>query len=354
MRRLNKEKMLAERKSQGAINVKEKGEKRKRQEEMDCDTATDGETAENGDENEGGDKKDERDEDRDNGQNDGQDKNKDNQGDSRNNGQNGGDNNDQNRRKKINAPERLTYAEVAKDNIMLEIRGADGRKLLQRDYDSIAIQFAFKLCEVQRTPDDWEVTQSGMSMGAIWYGVKNETTQNVIKGMVPLLQPAVEIPRVPPTTGYKYFGPGERPYLYPRLRVPALWACLTTHEMERLLKRANESIDRSLQDLDGTWRPMIFRVVGKANDVYRDKRNQEGRLVGLFSVNLEVEAELLTELVELKGILKLGPHQCFIDGKVGELIARLVEEKEKEVEEAKKKENNEEKEGTSTGNEMES
>ena len=82
---------------------------------------------------------------------------------------------------------------------------------------------------------------------------------------------------------------------------------------------------------DKTIKKRVFKVQGKANDK-RDKFNDDGELLGMFSVTLQMDEAMLDELIEMQGILQLGPHKCFIEGKEGDRLVEIIEKKRAEYE----------------------
>ena len=125
-------------------------------------------------------------------------------------------------------PMKKTYIEAAKQYIMVEIRSDDGTELEQCDYHHIADKLSELLCEIERKPDDWKIDCSGNSMGAIWYACKNQATLDNIKIMMKKI-----IPPEPAEFKYCCYGPGEEPFIYPKLRVPVMWANLTPRERKK-------------------------------------------------------------------------------------------------------------------------
>ena len=223
-------------------------------------------------------------------------------------------------------PERMTYREAAQAYTIVEIRSNDGTKLQQGDYNHIADKFTDLLLDVKRVKGDWCVGPSGLSMGAVWYACETRETISCIKLMTPKLE-------APEGKKYSYlaFGPGEQPYIYPRLRLPAMWAKKTSEELEARLRRCNELLDQEITMPDNTVRKRVFKVQGKAKDG-RDKWNDDGELLGMFSVTLQMDEALLDELIAMQGILQIGPHKCFIEGKEGDRLVEIIENKKAEYE----------------------
>ena len=234
-----------------------------------------------------------------------------------------------------------TYIEAAKQNIMVEIRADDGTQLQQGDYVHIADKLSDLLCDIERKPDDWRIDSSGNSMGAIWYACKNEQTKDNIKTMMKDVMPPE-----PATFKYCCYGPGEEPYIYPKLRIPAMWVMLTPLDLERRLRRVNQEIDQEVELPDGTKQKRVFRVLGKC-DIQGERRNDKGELIGLFTVKLQVDECLFEGLKKLGGHLALGPHTCAIVGKEGYRIFEEIEEDEL------KKTDNEESKGGEAEEKME-
>ena len=110
-----------------------------------------------------------------------------------------------------------------------------------------------------------------------------------------------------------------------------MWAKKTSDELEARLRRCNELLDKEIVMPDNTVRKRIYKVQGKAPDG-RDKWNAEGELIGMFTVTLQMDEALLDELIEMQGILQLGPHKCFIEGKEGSRLVEIIEKKRAEYE----------------------
>ena len=99
--------------------------------------------------------------------------------------------------------------------------------------------------------------------------------------------------------------------------------------MEIRLRRANEELDKEIELPDGSKIKRVFKVMGKARDG-RDKWTDDGELVGLFSVTLQMDEILLEDLKLMRGILQLGPHKCFIEGREGEKLVETIEQEKEE------------------------
>ena len=222
-------------------------------------------------------------------------------------------------------PERMSYREAVLNGYTIcEIRSDNGTKLEQKDYNYLADKLSDLLCEIERVKDDWRIGPSGLSMGAVWYACETKATINSIKVITPKIE-SIE-------GKYKYlaFGPGEQPFVYPRLRLPAKpWANKTSEELENRLRRCNEELDKEIVLPDGTKIKRVFKVIGKARDG-RDKWTDDGELVGMFSVTLQMDEILVEELKLMCGILQLGPHKCFIEGKEGEKLVETIEQEKEE------------------------
>ena len=50
----------------------------------------------------------------------------------------------------------------------------------------------------------------------------------------------------------------------------------------------------------------------------------------MFSVTLQMDEILVEELKLMYGILQLGPHKCFIEGKEGEKLVETIEQEKEE------------------------
>ena len=133
------------------------------------------------------------------------------------------------------------------------------------------------------------------------------------------------VPPEPATFKYCCYGPGEEPFIYPKLRIPAMWANLSPSELERRLRSANQEIDQEVSIPDGSKQPRVFRVLGKCN-IQGERRNDKGKLVGLFTVRIQMDECLFEGIKKLGGHLALGPHTCAIVGKEGYRIFEEMDE----------------------------
>ena len=111
-----------------------------------------------------------------------------------------------------------------------------------------------------------------------------------------------------------------------------MWAKKTCEELEARLRRYNERLDQEIQMPDKTVKKRVFKVQGKAKDDKRDKFDDKGELIGMFSVTLQMDEALLDELIAMQGILQIGPHKAFIEGKEGSKLVEIIETKRAEYE----------------------
>ena len=235
-------------------------------------------------------------------------------------------------------PPKLSYANCAKQFIMLEFRASNPKvQLRQEDYGHIEAKLAFAYATLPkpRPATIPKVQQMGLSQGALWCAAKDDFTYKFCMEHAPafdtppkylpnpLLPPkpkpnrkkkgekAVkatpddpelvrqwEIPENQLVYTYQVFGPDNRPFRYLKGRFPMdFW---TNHEdLIELIRAFHPDLDQDVTDKQ-TGLPRKYHMRVSAG--MEDKTDIVG---GYFTLSIEVEEELMPVLARLDGILQI-------------------------------------------------
>ena len=242
------------------------------------------------------------------------------------------------KRNRGEGPPRLSYANCAKEFIMVEFRASNPKvQLRQEDYGHIEAKLAFAYATLPkpRPPTIPKVYQMGLSQGAIWCACKDHFTYNFCLEYVPafdtpdkylpnpLLPPKPkayrnkkgtkpvkqtpddpelirqwEIPENQLVYTYQVFGPDNRPFRYLKGRFPKdLWA--NHDDFIEMLRAFHPDLDQDIED-SRTGQPRKYHMRVSAG--MEDKTDIVG---GYFTLSIEVEEDLMPVLARLDGALTI-------------------------------------------------
>ena len=231
---------------------------------------------------------------------------------------------------------KLSFDEmIAKGYTILEVRATDPeQKLDQKDFDAIELKVAElyimkrKLNKELNLPVfQYKSVKSGISQKGLWYALGNMETAKFLHENIPKA-------KAPEGNAYGYFAyePNERPFRYVRAYVPEkFWK--VRKDIPEYFKAFNEGLD-TVTDEDGVDQDSHVKMTDCKDVVERKIFDKKGKLiktVRTFMVELEIDHQLITPLVKLKGVIRLANTTVSLIGAGLEALIKADEQQAAQV-----------------------